>query len=125
MPDENFSPPQPRQQAVSLIDAINHLATVLHRTAVDHGFWDHDRNKGEMIALMHEELSELLKAIRSGEENSPSEHIPDFTAAEEEIADIIIRAMDFAVGFGLRVGEAIEAKHHFNVSRPHKHGKKF
>jgi NTP pyrophosphatase (non-canonical NTP hydrolase) len=88
----------------------------------DKGFWESD-NPGEKIALMHSELSEALEAIRKG--NPESKKIPGFTHSEEELADCVIRIMDFAGYFGLDLAEAIIAKIEHNASRPHKHGKKF
>jgi NTP pyrophosphatase (non-canonical NTP hydrolase) len=96
----------------------------VHDWAVGKGFWEGgDRNDGEAIALMHSELSEALEGLRHG--NPPSDHIPEFSAAEEELADCIIRIMDLASARHWRVGEAIVAKMAFNDDRPYKHGKEF
>jgi len=54
-------------------------------------------NFGEAIALIHSELSEALEADRNHIE--VSEHIPEFTGIEEEIADVIIRCLDLADQF--------------------------
>ena len=95
----------------------------IHATAKAKGFWDGPRNDGEMIALMHSELSELLEALRDG--NPPSKKIAEFSAAEEEIADLIIRALDMCGGRGWRVGQAIDAKMKYNAWREYKHGREF
>ena len=83
------------------------------------GFWDCD-NTGEKIALMHSELSEALEADRK---NLPSDHIAGFSGIEEELADCMIRILDFAGHHDLRLSEALTAKLQFNLTRPYKHGK--
>jgi len=112
--------------ASKFVEEWNQLAKAVHETMVQKGFWEPgiEKNDGEQIALMHSELSECLEGIRHG--NPASEHIPDFRAAEEELADVVIRIMDTAHARGWDVAEAVEAKMTFNRNRPHKHGgKKF
>lgn len=74
------------------------------------------------IVLMHAELSEGIEGLRHG--NPPSDHIAQFSAIEEELADVIIRAMDMAEERKWRLAEAIIAKAAFNKNRPHRHGNK-
>lgn len=105
------------------ITAFNLIQSSVHNMAVNKGWWDTERNDGEMIALMHAELSEALEYLRKG--NQPSDHIPQFSGLEEEFADVVIRLMDMGAARNLRIAEAIIAKMEFNASRPHKHGKKF
>lgn len=50
-----------------------------------------DRNVGEMIALMHSELSEALEAHRK---NLMDDKLPDFHGIDVELVDCIIRACD-------------------------------
>lgn len=108
-----------------LTEAINALMDKVHQTAKDKGWWDKPRNNGEMIALMHSELSEALEYLRN-DSDEPSDHIPDFTGVEEELADALIRIFDFAAGRGLDLGGALEAKIAFNKERAFRHGgKKF
>jgi len=101
----------------------NRVAAEIHVWAVNKGFWPAGRNDGEIIALIHSELSETLEALRHG--NPPSETIEGFSHVEEELADTVIRIMDFAAARGYRVAEAVEAKMVFNGTRPYKHGKEF
>lgn len=103
--------------------AFSCMANSVHHNAVAHGWWESDRNDGEMIALMHSELSEALEYLRKG--NHPSDHIPEFSGLEEELADVVIRVMDMSAARNLRLAEAIVAKMEFNANRPYKHGKKF
>ncbi len=92
--------------------------------SMDHGFEEEIYNVGEKIALMHSELSEALEYLRK--DNGPSDHIPEFSGAEEEFADCIIRIMNTAQRLHFRVAEALIAKQAFNAGRPFKHGgKKF
>ena len=103
---------------------IKQLCKLSHQGAVAKGFWDKDRNEGELIALIHSELSEALEGLRH--DNPPSDHIPQFSAVEEELADAMIRIADMAEAKGYRLEEAIKTKLEYNKTREYMHGgKKF
>lgn len=79
----------------------------------------------QKIALMHEELSELLGAMRSGNPTAPCKKVPVINAMEEEAADLLIRLVDFCGEVGIRLGVATLLKMEYNAGRPHMHGKRF
>ena len=103
---------------------INDVARVIHDYAISKGWWLAPRNDGEILALMHSEISEALEFLRHG--NPPSDHVPEISGVAEEMADVVIRVMDYCHARDINIGKAIAAKHKFNMSRGFKHGgKKF
>lgn len=93
-----------------------------HQINVDNGWWEEEREVGTLILLMIEELIEASQAYRH--HNPQDEKLPDFSEAEVEFADTIIRIMDFAEYYDLDVAGALLAKLERNRERGHKHGGK-
>lgn len=71
---------------------------------------------GEKIALIHEEVSEMLGYARKGGGGMDS-HLPDRPGEEVEAADILIRLLDYCAWRRLDVGGAVIAKLEYNRTR--------
>ena len=101
---------------------ISEIQEKVHHTAVEHGWWERPRPVGEVLMLVVTELSEAMEAYREG--NPESDKIPGFSKLEEELADVIIRVLDFAGSEGLDIEGALLAKMTYNETRPYRHGGK-
>ncbi|GEM_PF-778238 len=108
--------------AEKFVDVTNKVSLMIHENAVQKGWWEEERNDGEMLMLVVSELAEGLEALRL---DVASDKIPEFHGIEEEVADAIIRLLDFTHSRGWRVAEALLEKMKYNRTRPYKHGKKF
>lgn len=97
------------------------LGQVINTHMNEQGFWQSE-NVGEKFMLIVSEVSEAMEADRK---NLDSDKIPAFTGVEEELADAIIRILDFSQQNGLRLADAIIAKMQYNLTRPYMHGKKY
>lgn len=78
--------------------------------------------KFRKLMLIVGEVAEVSEALREG--NPPSSKVPSISSEAEELADIVLRCMDYAHKEGIDLSRAIELKHEFNTTRPHKHGGK-
>jgi NTP pyrophosphatase (non-canonical NTP hydrolase) len=108
------------------VDTWKELQQQVHENAVNKKFWDEHHGQHTsacQLMLVVCEVAEAVEALRNG--NPKSEKIPEFSHVEEELADAVIRIMDFAEGNKLNVAQAILDKITYNLRRPAMHGKNF
>jgi len=98
------------------------MSVEAHGIAVEKGWHEKPINDVEAFCLMHSEISEALEAYRIGD--PPDDKIDEFSGIEAELADLVIRVMDYSATKGFDVSGAIIAKMNYNKSRPYKHGGK-
>ena len=78
-----------------------------------------ERNKGELICLMHSELSEAMEGERK---NLMDDKLPHRKMVEVELVDALIRIFDYAGAFGYDLEGAYQEKRAYNkVREDHKH----
>lgn len=117
---------KPHVSAPNITFAVKTLATACHGRAWNNGWW-HDpktgepliRNKAEVLCLIHSEISECLEGVRKSEPDKPymDDHLPARPMEEVELADALIRIMDYAEGYGLDVAGAVAEKLDYNDNR--------
>lgn len=118
---------------------LNELTKIIHQNAIDHGWWEEERSFGDIIALCHSELSEALEEYRNGRANAYwwKDGVAYSTVFNHEyydgqkpegiaieLADCIIRILDYCGKTGIDIEEMIKIKHEYNKNRPYKHGGK-
>ena len=121
---------------------INKLAKEIHQSNIDKGFFDDERNIGEMLCLIHSEVSEALEADRKGRYSkevdlevitiswNDNRFMESFEGGikdtfEDEMADIVIRVFDMCAFKNIDLEGHIKAKMRYNSLREYKHGKKY
>lgn len=94
--------------------SINELSAEIHQSNVDAGWWDNPREKGTLLMLI---VSEVAEAMEGERKDLMDDHLPHRKMAEVELADAMIRILDYAGAFGYDVEGAMAEKLEYNKQR--------
>lgn len=121
--------------------SLGDLAKEIHKQAVAHGWWEDERSFPEIVALCHSELSEALEEYCN---SRPARYVVSDIVGETpmvvtdpmsfegrkpegiavEMADCIIRILDWCGNECIDIDGVVEQKMAYNETRPYKHGNK-
>jgi NTP pyrophosphatase (non-canonical NTP hydrolase) len=101
----------------------------VYRLNSSKGWFDDDRTVGDMVALLHAEVSEILEAYRHWElKDATGLPVGSSMAKPEgvgsEMADCLIRLLDMAKRWDVDLIAEYDRKMRFNWTRPYRHGRK-
>ena len=113
----------------TITEVIRFLMKDAHTTAVEKGWWNESkpRSFGDMIALMHSELSEAVEEYRNNEyalyhsENTRKTHDGKPVGITSEFADVLIRIFDYCQRENLPLAEVLIDKMVYNTKRAYRH----
>lgn len=132
---------------------LNEWAREIHENAVNHGFWNPKMEFNTALMLIVGEIAEAMEEHRAGHpmewhecpvfksatctnNNGACEYLQGLPCSVNvdkckpegiavEMADALIRILDWFGSEGLDVERIVCEKHEYNKSRPYKHGKQY
>ncbi len=134
---------QARGSSQSMRGALDNFQEMAHALAASKGWWNEDVRKKplECHALMVSEIAEAMEAWRNREPNAYIESglkgvvyelgSPEFNESQGkpegefiELADAVLRILDYCGFHGVSLADCIIAKHEYNATRAQMHGGK-
>lgn len=132
----------------AFIKCYEGMTCAITKWAVRKGFWEHREAlveklsdhpdswnnlqalveklvKYQKLLLVVTELAEAAEGIRDVVAGEEASKVDGFTNEEEEVADAVIRLMDYGGYYNLKIAACIQAKMAVNEQRPTRHGKVF
>ena len=107
---------------------INDWTIAIHEYAKEKGWWDGTPDVAAKLMLMATEVHEAFEEWRSNRELTETYYEDDKPNKPEgvptELADVVIRILDFCGWAGIDLQEIMETKHAYNLKRPYRHGGK-
>ena len=73
-------------------DTLQKLQNRIHQQNKEMGLWDEPRSRATLVNLFHSELSEAVEGLRK---NLMDDHLPEYPMWQVEIADFVIRVLDY------------------------------
>lgn len=117
--------------------ALTGMMQEVYENTVAKGWYDKERSFGDMVALLHSEVSEALEAFRDRGLEAAEEHYdvrcamgndcrctPKPIGVGSELADVFIRLLDTCHRYGIDLANEYEKKMTYNRTRPYRHGGK-
>jgi len=109
----------------AFIDGLNDVAEAVLSISQAKGFWEKDKEHNPQFAAnLHGEVSELWEAYRKQRLQAQCDKTIPLTCQEEELADIIIHALEYAAFHNIDIEKAIVEKSAYNATRGWRHGGK-
>jgi len=113
---------------------LNALRDEAYDNAKAHGFHDVSRPVGDAMMLITTEVGEAFEAFREGSpvsemryaplDESKGERVGKPIGVPSELADIVIRVLDFCGEHDIDIERVVIEKMAYNRSRPFRHGNK-
>jgi len=98
------------------------LMQACHGNAYNAGWWhnldtgefEQERNFGDICALIVSEISEAYEGHRK---NSMDDHLTEYPMVHAELADAMIRILDYCGGMNIPIGKIMAEKMAYNRNR--------